>query len=173
MYATYRYTRCTKCTKGMRKYKTDRRYPSQYGFHNRARSQQLAGNLSPWCDRTNIGEPALVVWPCWKLNSTLSQLVSPLILLTHDGLTYDRANSPALQATTFRDAHRWGIFISAKLLLAIYLITYVITNLCGCWPVSMITYVVYLYIRNIFRSDIYLWIVHLSKYDVLSSSSVT
>ena len=35
--------------KGMRKYETDGRYPSQYGFHNGARSRQLAGDLSPWC----------------------------------------------------------------------------------------------------------------------------
>ena len=31
---------------GMKKYKTDRRYPSQYSFHNTARSRQLAGDLS-------------------------------------------------------------------------------------------------------------------------------
>ena len=41
MYKTYE--------ESVRKYKTDRRYPSQYGFHNRARSRQLAGDLSFWC----------------------------------------------------------------------------------------------------------------------------
>ena len=39
----------------MRKYKIDRRYPSQYGFYNRARSRQIAENLSP-CQ--NAREPA-------------------------------------------------------------------------------------------------------------------
>ena len=37
----------TRCTKNMRKYETDGRYPSQYSFHNGARSWQLAGDLSP------------------------------------------------------------------------------------------------------------------------------
>ena len=37
--------RCTRCIK---KYETDRRYPSQYGFHNGARSRQVAGDLSSW-----------------------------------------------------------------------------------------------------------------------------
>ena len=32
-----------------KKYETDERYLSQYGFHNGARSRQLAGDLSPWC----------------------------------------------------------------------------------------------------------------------------
>ena len=36
---------------GMRKYETDGRYPSQYGFHNGARSRQLDGDLSPWCKK--------------------------------------------------------------------------------------------------------------------------
>ena len=35
--------------KNKKKYKTNRRYPSQYGFHNRAKSRQLAGDLSFWC----------------------------------------------------------------------------------------------------------------------------
>ena len=37
----------------------------------------------------------------------------------------------------------------------------------------MTTYVVYLYVGNIFRSDIYLQIVYLSRYEVLLFSSVT
>ena len=59
----------------MRKYKIDGRYPSQYSFYNGARSRQLAGDLSPWCNSRNTGEPALAVWPCWKLNNTLSRPV--------------------------------------------------------------------------------------------------
>ena len=31
---------------------------------------------------------------------------SPLMVSTHNGLTYDRANSSALQATTSRGAHK-------------------------------------------------------------------
>ena len=142
MYETYEmYKMCAKCMKGMRKYKTDERYPSQYGFQNGAKSRQLAGDLSPWCDSRNIGEPALAVWPCWKLNSTLSRLVSPLIPLTHDDLAYDRANSSALQATTSCGAHGRGFFISTQLLLAFCLLTYVVADLYGrssgglsiCW----------------------------------------
>ena len=38
-------TRCMRC---MRKYETDGRYPSQYGFYNGARSRQVAGDLSSW-----------------------------------------------------------------------------------------------------------------------------
>ena len=34
-----RYIRCMKYMKDMRKYEIDRRYSSQYSFHNRARSQ--------------------------------------------------------------------------------------------------------------------------------------
>ena len=60
----------------MRKYETDGRYPSQYGFYSGAKSRH-----------------------------TLSRPVSPLIPSTHDGLTYDRTNSSALQATTSRGAH--------------------------------------------------------------------
>ena len=33
----------------MTKYEIDERYLSQYGFHNRAKTRQLARNLSPWC----------------------------------------------------------------------------------------------------------------------------
>ena len=49
MYEMYRCMRHTKCAKDMRKYKTDGRYSSQYGFYNGAKSRQLAGDLSLWC----------------------------------------------------------------------------------------------------------------------------
>lgn len=32
----------------MRKYKTDRRYPNQYGFYNRTKNRPLAGDPSFW-----------------------------------------------------------------------------------------------------------------------------
>lgn len=59
-----RYTkciRCTKCTKNIRRYKTDRRYLRQYSFHNRAKSRELAGDLTFWYESKNIIEPALAV----------------------------------------------------------------------------------------------------------------
>ena len=48
------YIRCirfTKCTKSIKKYEIDRRYLSQYGFYNGAKSRQLARDLSFWCKR--------------------------------------------------------------------------------------------------------------------------
>ena len=42
-----------------------------------------------------------------------------------------------------------------------------LANLCGCLPVRTITYVVYLHDGNIFCSNIYLQIVHLSRYEVI------
>ena len=33
----------------MRKYETDRKYPSQYGSHNKAKSWVLTGDLASWC----------------------------------------------------------------------------------------------------------------------------
>lgn len=65
-----RYTKCTKCTKctrytkSMRKYKIDRRYLSQYGFHNGDGSWLLARDLFSWYKNKNSKEFALVVQPC-------------------------------------------------------------------------------------------------------------
>lgn len=47
----------------IRKYKTDRKYLSQYNFHNKARSWQLAGNLSPWYNNKNTKKPILAIQP--------------------------------------------------------------------------------------------------------------
>ena len=44
---------------------------------------------------------------------------------------------------------------------------YLLANLCSYWPVWTITYVVYLHVGNIFRLNIYLQIVHLSRYEVI------
>ena len=46
IYEIYKYMRYMRCTKGIKKYETDKKYPSQYGFHNRAGSRQLAVDLS-------------------------------------------------------------------------------------------------------------------------------
>ena len=51
------YKNDTRCTKGIRKYETDGRYPSQYGFHIGAGSWQLARDLSSWC-----GAPGSLHW---------------------------------------------------------------------------------------------------------------
>ena len=49
MYEMYEMYKMYKMYKeDMRRYKTDGRYPSQYNFHNKARSRQLAGDLSSW-----------------------------------------------------------------------------------------------------------------------------
>ena len=43
------YKNDTRCTKYIRKYEIDGRYPSQYGFCKRGKNWQLARDLSPWC----------------------------------------------------------------------------------------------------------------------------
>ena len=43
MYEVYKIYKMYK--KGLRKYKTNKRYLSQYGFYNGAKSQQVAGDL--------------------------------------------------------------------------------------------------------------------------------
>ena len=48
MYKIYRCIRPTKCAKGIKKDKTDRKYLSQYNFYNRGRNQLLARDLSLW-----------------------------------------------------------------------------------------------------------------------------
>ena len=49
MYEMYKMYEMYEMDKMYKRYETDGRYPSQYGFHNEARSRQLAGDLSPWC----------------------------------------------------------------------------------------------------------------------------
>ena len=45
MFEMYKCIRCTKYAKVIKKYKIDKRYPSQYSFYNKAKSQQLAKDL--------------------------------------------------------------------------------------------------------------------------------
>ena len=105
-----RYTRCTRCMKCMKKYKTDGKYPSQYGFYSKTRSRQLVRDLS---------------------RCTLSRPVSPLIPSTHDSLTYDKANSSTLEATTSCGVHGQLFFISTWLFPAMWLLTCVDNHLYG------------------------------------------
>ena len=138
--------RSKKC---MSKYETDKRYPSQYSFNNGASSWQLVGDLSPWCKERRgacIGssnplktEQHLIPislscvtfgsqWPY----SAEALLVSPTVS-THDGLTYDRANSSALQATTLRATHERAIVNDAQPVIndTSAKMTSVVDDLCG------------------------------------------
>ena len=68
-------------------------------------------------------------------SSTLSSFAirAPPPPTTYDGsiyLSYNSANSSALQATTSRGVHKQRLFISVQLLLAVYLLTYAVANLC-------------------------------------------
>lgn len=76
IYGIYKYTRykrcITRCTKSIiytrytrciKKYKIDRRYPSQYNFYSGVKNRQLAKNLSFWYDSKNIGKSVLIVQP--------------------------------------------------------------------------------------------------------------
>lgn len=68
-----RYTRYTKdkkyiiftnCTKDMRKYKTNKKYLSQYDFYNGVKSQHLIRNLFLWYNNKKIRKLALAVCSC-------------------------------------------------------------------------------------------------------------
>ena len=50
-----------------------------------------------------------------------------------------------------------------------YALNQCLDDLCGRWPMWTITYVVYLHVGNIFRSNIYLCFVHLSRNEVIIS----
>lgn len=45
----------------IKKYKTNRRYLSQYGFHNKAKNQKLARDLFLWYKNKNNEKPILAV----------------------------------------------------------------------------------------------------------------
>ena len=92
---------------GMRKYKTDGRYPSQYDFHNGAKSRQLARDLYPWW-----GAPESLHWQFdpaknWTApysdSSLLWYLVSPLIsTLSSDTLDLSKLRHVSITFSTLQ-----------------------------------------------------------------------
>ena len=112
-----------------------RKYLGQYSFRKGVKSWPLFGLGSAFLmwQQKHLGA-CIDSWPCWRQNSTLSQLVSPLIPSIHDSTvarkrfrsppmvsTYNRANSSTLPNYDFRGTHRLGLFISIQLLLAVCL----------------------------------------------------
>ena len=168
------YKNVTRCTKGMRKYETDRRYLSQYGFHNGARSRQLAGDLSPWRrERRGACIGSLTIGSSTPLKTEQHLIPTSLSSDTQSLLWYlwltmapqrnhPRRSPPTmawpmieptpppsklrlLVARTDRDFH-----------LCTKIARYLLANLCGCRLVWTITYVVYLHVGRIFCLRIYL-----------------